>query len=165
MSTALLFLEECNKFWKWIDDPQTSVDSLETYAESGIIPEAVANQKPARMSPQRNPNIPPQGDFTEGSMWFHPVTQEMHLYTAGAWVRSRNNTTKKKLSPPEVKKVANSSGIHCYYQDLTKQYKFSLGEHSWTATVEVLDSYIDSGEHLEEYFRSITSFILDNCKL
>lgn len=158
MSTALLFLEECEKFRKWLDDPETSPDSLEIYAASGIIPEPPSETKSPRMSTQRNPNLPPQGDFQEGSTWFHPRSQEMFLYRNKTWVRSEENT---KTTSQKVKYAASLYGVHCYYQSLTHQFKFSCGECSWTATVEELETYLANGKTLEDYFKPLVSFIAD----
>jgi hypothetical protein len=150
MEDTLQFWADCDRFWEWVENPELTPESLEAYANTGILPKA----KVAR--PPRDFNEPPPGDFKTGSVWFHPATGEMFVFNQGAW----KSTCTLKLPKPgidlqRVKDVAKLYGIHSYYQSLTHQFKFSTGDKCWVETVENIKKFTEVFT-LENYFSQFT---------
>jgi hypothetical protein len=155
MEETLKFLEDCDNFWSWLENPDITLESLEEYANTGILP-----PQPVYKTP-RVWDKPPKGDFKEGSAWFHPDTQQMYLWNRGQWhavheVKSRNKTVKEPdTTIQDVKKAAKANSIHCYYQGITQQFVFSRNGDSWTETLEGMKDHITRGI-LESYFAQFT---------
>jgi hypothetical protein len=146
-------LEECDSFWKWIENPDLTTESLESYANTGIFPKVKVNKPP------RDFDSPPQGEFNDGSVWFHS-SGEMWVWNNGAWNSTSRSSKKKKpedlgISIQEVKDVAKLYRIHTYYQSLTHQFKFSSGDKCWTESVEDLKTFLVVFT-LKDYFSQFT---------
>ncbi len=156
MDETLQFLTDCDSFWNWIESPDLTPESLESYADTGILPKAKV------VRPPRNFNEPPPGDFVDGSVWFHPTTGEMSLFSQGAWKGtytsrpSKPEPKKPDINLQEVKDVAKLYGVHSYYQSLTHQFKFSTGSTCWVETVENLKTFTKAFT-LGDYFSQFTA--------
>jgi len=156
MEDTLQFWADCDRFWEWIENPELTPESLEAYANTGILPKAKV------VRPPRDFNEPPPGDFPVGSVWFHPTTGEMFVFNQGAW--KSTCTLKPPKSEPKgpginlqkVKDVAKLYGIHSYYQSLTHQFKFSMGDKCWVETVDNIKEFTEVFT-LENYFSQFTA--------
>ena len=155
MEETLEFLEDCDSFWKWLDNPDVTLESLEKYAYTGVLPPQPVYKAPRVWSE------PPKGDFKEGSAWFHPDTQQMYLWNKGEWHTANVPKSRNKIPDepnaiiPAVKQAAKDNSIHCYYQGVTKQFVFSHDGNSWTETLEGMKDYA-TDKTLDSYFVQFT---------